>query len=479
MNSQTESNSAHNKFKKMIDCYPMTYAPYDTLLSAPNQYFFIKEIAFFTSYEDATAYSGNKTVIDLSCAEAAEKFLKLEGNTSTGLFGQYSFDDKEKALSLEYSTSSGSQADYGSRVKFSLRMKRPGTFSDRQSYMVVTYKTNIIDSISLKLGNFRHKFIVLAPDVSISNGEYVRTDPVDINIFELPLENYFKRLNLEVENYPHTNSDLLCLAPLHDPGSHRHNHMEILYNIDGVADVLIHGKKYELKKGDAVIVNPKLVHKVICNTNTATVYSIRFLPDILYPIGETVTQLRYQIALWQKKLDNDPFIPSEELTENGIDSIITEIIDNFRSQDYAYEVIIHAKITNLFGLMLRKYCAVTTAHDGPTATLMAAFEKAISTAKSNLFEYNTADAARDTNMSYSYFCNNFKKAYGESFSSYLEKMRLHEAEHLLLTPEKSITEIAVETGFSSASHFIKKFKLAYGLTPYAYRTNIGVDQGAK
>jgi len=126
--------------------------------------------------------------------------------------------------------------------------------------------------------------------------------------------------------------------------------------------------------------------------------------------------------------------------------------------------------------MLRKYCSAVTSCEQPASNLIAAFEKAISSARNDLFGYSTEKTAEDANMSYSYFCNNFKKAYGMSFSAYLESMRLHEAEHLLLTPEMSITDIAVATGFSGASHFIKKFKLAYGITPYAFRASVGTNQ---
>ena len=307
----------------------------------------------------------------------------------------------------------------------------------------------------------------------------MRTEPVNIDVFDLPAENYFKRLNLFVENYPYTNSDLFCLVPLNDPGYHRHSHIEIMYSLSGFADVLIHGKKYAFNKGDAVIINPKLVHKVLCNENTATIYSIRFMPEMLYQLDNTLPQLRYLMAIWQKSMDENPYISAKELSQIGIDRLIHEIIDNFTHKQYAYEIVVQSKINNIFALMLRKYCATTVENSGPANTMIPAFEKAIMEAKNNLFEYNTERAALDANMSYSYFCNNFKKAYGVSFSSYLESMRLHEAEHLLLTPEMSITDIAMATGFSSASHFIKKFKLAYGITPYTFRATASADLKTK
>lgn len=57
----------------------------------------------------------------------------------------------------------------------------------------------------------------------------------------------------------------------------------------------------------------------------------------------------------------------------------------------------------------------------------------------------------------------------ESPAHYWRKLRLDHSKKLLANTNNYITNIAIECGFSDASHFILWFKKQYGETPFAYR----------
>ena len=63
----------------------------------------------------------------------------------------------------------------------------------------------------------------------------------------------------------------------------------------------------------------------------------------------------------------------------------------------------------------------------------------------------------------------FKKQTGKSFHEYLTDIRLSNATQLLHTTNKSITEIAMQTGFNSVSYFNKNFIRRKKITPTEYR----------
>lgn len=63
----------------------------------------------------------------------------------------------------------------------------------------------------------------------------------------------------------------------------------------------------------------------------------------------------------------------------------------------------------------------------------------------------------------------FKQAMNQTYSSWLEKTRLEEANSLLKSSNLLINEVAEYTGFNSESYFIARYKQHYGLTPNAYR----------
>ncbi len=69
----------------------------------------------------------------------------------------------------------------------------------------------------------------------------------------------------------------------------------------------------------------------------------------------------------------------------------------------------------------------------------------------------------------SYFCTIFKKVTKQSFSPYINNLRIEKSKELLIDTNDSILEIALATGFSSASYFNNIFKKVVGMTPVAYR----------
>ena len=79
------------------------------------------------------------------------------------------------------------------------------------------------------------------------------------------------------------------------------------------------------------------------------------------------------------------------------------------------------------------------------------------------------EVAARLNISYSYMAALLRKELHVSFGGLLLKERIAAAKKLLLATDMSITEIALETGFTDSSYFIKKFRAAAGMTPHKYR----------
>jgi len=72
-------------------------------------------------------------------------------------------------------------------------------------------------------------------------------------------------------------------------------------------------------------------------------------------------------------------------------------------------------------------------------------------------------------LSRSYFARFFKSYTGITFQEYLTRFRLVKAEDKLLYSDDSITDIALDTGFSDTRYFINSFRKYYSITPYQYR----------
>jgi AraC-like DNA-binding protein len=62
----------------------------------------------------------------------------------------------------------------------------------------------------------------------------------------------------------------------------------------------------------------------------------------------------------------------------------------------------------------------------------------------------------------------FPKCFLSSLHAYRTELRLRHALERLLERREHITQIALDLGFSSHSHFTAAFRRAFGLTPSAF-----------
>ncbi|MGF6282869.1 helix-turn-helix domain-containing protein [Pseudomonas silensiensis] len=84
-------------------------------------------------------------------------------------------------------------------------------------------------------------------------------------------------------------------------------------------------------------------------------------------------------------------------------------------------------------------------------------------------DFCLADLANEIGMSEYHFSRLFKRATGHSPSQYFIKLRMSKAKQLLIETERSIIDIGMDVGYSSASHFSQVFKREAGVPPSHYR----------
>ncbi len=68
-----------------------------------------------------------------------------------------------------------------------------------------------------------------------------------------------------------------------------------------------------------------------------------------------------------------------------------------------------------------------------------------------------------------YFSKLFHAQLGKSYSDYFAVIKLKHVQHLLLSTDKSITEIALDTGYRHVSNLSEQFKKLTGMSPLQYR----------
>ena len=91
---------------------------------------------------------------------------------------------------------------------------------------------------------------------------------------------------------------------------------------------------------------------------------------------------------------------------------------------------------------------------------------------SNLFSDISIELlARECNRSLTAFKKEFRRRFNCPPHRWIIRQRLEHARLLLLTTDKSVSEIGYECAFPNTSHFIKLYRKQYHVTPAAFRAN--------
>jgi len=87
-------------------------------------------------------------------------------------------------------------------------------------------------------------------------------------------------------------------------------------------------------------------------------------------------------------------------------------------------------------------------------------------------KYSLDDVSKSFHLHPVYLSRKFKEVTGYTFGEFLLRQRLAKGVDLMLTTKKSLTSIALESGFYDQSHFIKHFKNIFNVSPSFYRTTV-------
>lgn len=100
--------------------------------------------------------------------------------------------------------------------------------------------------------------------------------------------------------------------------------------------------------------------------------------------------------------------------------------------------------------------------------------KAVSYLKENLAQRVTLEElAQHVGLSKSYLSTIFKTELGQTFTDYVNWMRIEKSKELLLNPQLSLAAIADLIGYNDQSYFTKKFSQLAGMSPGQYRKKRG------
>lgn len=261
--------------------------------------------------------------------------------------------------------------------------------------------------------------------------------------------------------------------------AHIHDYIEILYAQSGQFRILLNGRDYTFGAGDMVLINSNEIHNVFSLGEGINSYiCIKFEPEMLYT-SQSLLEMKYLMPFILKDSTHQKVFAEEEIKATILPSILQNIYMEYTEANYGFELAIRADILTLFLYILRNWQKqnIDLNIDVPINKEMEQqLKKVFDYIEDNYQEDITArEMAKYCHMSYSYFSRMFKKVMKKSFKEYLTYVRISKAEKLLISTNSTITEIALETGFTTSSYFISQFKELKDISPKQYRKHYKVN----
>jgi len=260
--------------------------------------------------------------------------------------------------------------------------------------------------------------------------------------------------------------------------AHYHSYIEILYGISGDYEVLLNGKGHHFSSGDLVIINSREVHQIDSLSTFGGRYIVlRFEPEIIYSsMSSNYLQLKYVLPFILETAKHQKIIKAEEISVTFIPKLFYDMLNEFETQAYGYELAIKNHIGRIFLWLLRYFHQNGSdffISSDSNLDLLERLQPAFDYIQLHYCESLTAPSlAILCNMSPSYFSRSFNAQMGMSLNEYINYIRITEAEKLLISTTMNITEIANTVGFNTTSYFIKLFKTYKNISPKQFRKEV-------
>lgn len=236
----------------------------------------------------------------------------------------------------------------------------------------------------------------------------------------------------------------------HHPGysvpPHIHEYSELIYVSGGCMTMYLGGEKLCVGEGSAAFVFPNQSHEYTSETPCESWCAV-FSNDYLH-------------TFYRLYADRIPTTPVIELSAE-----MRDIIARLQNTDKEDTVTVAGLLHLLFGELARN-----TGFEEGQGVGNTLYNRAINYIAANFrSDFSLGDMAKALGYHEKYLSSELHFLTKMNFRAFLSTYRIDHAKRLLRTTGKNISEIALDSGYSSINTFNRAFKAAVGTTPSEYR----------
>lgn len=226
---------------------------------------------------------------------------------------------------------------------------------------------------------------------------------------------------------------------------HWHTDCELLYTVNGSADVFCADKAMTLTAGQTCFVEPETIHYMHAKTPDTV------LAVLIFSYG-IIEQVMNDRVLCSPLIDGD----------YGVEKVYNDVKKELTDKQPYFEQMVCDKVRDLFIRIVRREPTEPRKKENSTAQQLRRLLDKIS---DDYADITFEEACKFMSLEQAYFSRYFRKYTGMSFSRYLAFTKVDNAVRLLQKGEMSVTEVALSCGYDSIRTFNRNFKELTGYTP--------------
>lgn len=251
---------------------------------------------------------------------------------------------------------------------------------------------------------------------------------------------------------------------------HWHGEIQFCLITKGGIRFFVNEKQYLLRPGEGVFINSGYLHMARPEDNPDSAYiCLDADPKLLAAFPGSALETRYVAPfLGDPAMEDCRLSPDVPWQEEILDRI-SRAFALFEERPFGYELRLTVLLQEIWLLLLENRpqgAAVSHSRRQENAVVQGI----LSYISRNFSQHVTLeDISRAVSLSGSECCRVFKKVTGDTIFSCLKSYRLARSMELLRDTQLSVSQIAYDAGFCSASYFIEVFRAQKELTPLQYR----------
>lgn len=256
--------------------------------------------------------------------------------------------------------------------------------------------------------------------------------------------------NIDAEDYP----------------AHWHTSIEIIMPIESGYTVIVGNSTIELNESDIIFIAPGVVHtlkapvtgrRIIFQAELTAFRELKQFESLLNLVSPTLTITSSHMPKLHELLH----------------AALLDIMEEYNSDHPYIELAIYTKLLDMFVALGRVDTLRPDSLDSMPQMQKEYIDRFVHICN-YITEHCTEDLTLDevanlAGFSKYHFTRLFKQFTNVTFYKYLTQKRIAHAEELLINQDLPVTEVALQSGFSNQSAFIRMFKLIKSSTPTEYR----------